>query len=150
MTVRQQTEIAFWDTSAIVPLCCRQESTNAARRLAREHKKMVVWWGASVEAQSAFYRLLKERQITMKAMAHASQRIKAMKLFWIEVLPSHRVRDLAETLPQKYDLRAADSFQLAAALVWCDGKPRKRPFICFDVRLAEAARAAGFEVHPTI
>jgi hypothetical protein len=45
-------------------------------------------------------------------------------------------------------LRALDSFQLAAALVWCKEMPRGRQFVCCDVRLAEAATKAGFDVLP--
>jgi hypothetical protein len=37
-------------------------------------------------------------------------------------------------------------FQLAAALTWSNEKPRNRPFISFDARLAESARDAGFEI----
>jgi len=37
-----------------------------------------------------------------------------------------------------------DSFQLAAALVWCQEKPRRRPFVTADERLAKAAEKAGF------
>ena len=65
-------------------------------------------------------------------------RLQLLRASWSEILPTEEVRDLAEALLIKHSLRAADSFQLAAALVWCGGKPRKRPFICFDVRLAEA------------
>ena len=43
-------------------------------------------------------------------------------------------------------LRAADALQLAAALVWAKQLPRKRLFVCFDGRLAEAAGKEGFTV----
>jgi len=62
------------------------------------------------------------------------------------VEPKIRVREIAETLPQIYGLRALDSFQLAAALVWCKEKPRNRPFVCYDDKLAKAAEKAGFTV----
>jgi hypothetical protein len=44
-----KTESAFWDTSALVPLCCHQSATADARRLARRYGRMVVWWCARVE-----------------------------------------------------------------------------------------------------
>ena len=65
---------------------------------------------------------------------------------WSEVTPTERVRELAEILQALYRLHAADTFQLAAALTWANEKPRNRPFISFDARLAESARDAGFEI----
>jgi hypothetical protein len=47
-----------------------------------------------------------------------------------------------------HPLRAADSLQLAAALVWVDRRPLGRPFICLDSRLREAARREGFTALP--
>ena len=44
-------------------------------------------------------------------------------------------------------LRAADAFQLAAALVWCKERPNRRLFVSFDNALADAAEAEGFDVH---
>jgi len=64
-----------------------------------------------------------------------------------EVNPTEQVRSLARALPQQYQLRTLDAFQLAAALAWSQGNPRRRPFICFDDRLAYAAESAGFAVH---
>jgi hypothetical protein len=56
------------------------------------------------------------------------------------------VRELASGLPNAYRLRALDSFQLAAALVWCQEKPHNRPFITADIDLSKAATRAGFSV----
>ena len=67
---------------------------------------------------------------------------------WSEILPSEKVRSLAETLPDSHGLRAADATQLAAALVWCLDRPNRRPLVCFDDRLRTAAAALGFDVRP--
>jgi predicted nucleic acid-binding protein len=64
------------------------------------------------------------------------------------MLPSEKVRTMAEALPDEYGVRAADALQLAAALVWCRERPRRRPFVCFDERLANAAAKVGFAVRP--
>jgi predicted nucleic acid-binding protein len=109
---------------------------------------MVVWWGTPIEARSAFARLVREKQLT------SAQRITAVRLLtqllgaWDEILPTERVRSLAEALPDEYGVRAADAAQLAAALVWCRERPRQRPFVCFDERLSSAARVVGFSVRP--
>ena len=65
---------------------------------------------------------------------------------WQEVSPDDAVRDMACRLVEKYPLGAADALQLAAAMVWCGGRPTAHAFLCADKRLSEAARAAGFSV----
>jgi hypothetical protein len=65
---------------------------------------------------------------------------------WREILPGDQVRELATQSLDKFSLRAADSLQLAASLVWCEQRPSKRTFICGDNRLAKAAASAGFSV----
>jgi len=65
---------------------------------------------------------------------------------WYVTVPVDEVRDRAEVLIHQYRLRAADSLQLAAALVWCRNRPKGRTFLCADDRLCEAAADAGFSV----
>ena len=45
----------------------------------------------------------------------------------------------------RFDLRAADSFQLAAALEWCEDAPQGRVFLTADQKLGEAALLSGFD-----
>ncbi|MEJ7576756.1 MAG: type II toxin-antitoxin system VapC family toxin [Pyrinomonadaceae bacterium] len=141
-------ERAFWDTSAVVPLCCHQGESQEMRRIARRVKRVAAWWGTTVEARSAFSRLVRESKMTARGLRQAAARLEAQREAWVEVLPGERVREIAETLPEQYGLRALDSFQLAAALVWCKEQPRGRFFVCCDVRLAEVAGKVGFSVLP--
>jgi hypothetical protein len=60
--------------------------------------------------------------------------------------PSETVRIKAIQLVERYDLRAADSLQLAAALEWCEDVPHGRILLTADQKLAEAAILAGFNV----
>jgi predicted nucleic acid-binding protein len=139
---------AFWDTSAVVPLCCRQDDSQVTRRLLKRYARAIVWWGASVEAVSAFNHLAREGKLTAKGLKQAAARLEVLRRTWSEVLPTDRVRQLAEGVPEQYGLRALDSFQLAAALVWCRERLRQRIFVCLDERLSEAAAKAGFDVAP--
>jgi len=141
-------ERAFWDTSAIVPLCCQQDASQEMRRIARRIKRVAAWWGTSVEARSAFSRLVRDGQMTARGLQQAAARLEVYRASWVEVQPGDRVREIAEGLPEQYGLRALDSFQLAAALAWCKEQPRGRLFVCCDARLAEAAQKAGFDVLP--
>ena len=140
--------MAFWDASAIVPLCCSQVATAQGRQLRHELKRMVVWWGTPVEARSAFARLVRERRLTSEQRVTAIKLLAQLRLAWDEILPTEKVRSLAEELPDAHGVRASDAAQLAAALVWCRERPKQRPLVCFDERLRAAAAALGFSVRP--
>jgi predicted nucleic acid-binding protein len=137
---------AFWDASAVVPLCCSQPATARGRQLYKEQRRMVVWWGTTVEARSALARLVREEALTEAERDAAIARLAQLRRAWIEIVPSERLRLLAERLPDQYSVRGPDAFQLAAALIWCREQPRRRPFVCFDDRLVTAATTAGFSV----
>ena len=133
---------------AVVPLCCSQPTTAQGRRLRRELKRMVVWWGTPLEARSAFARLLPEGHLTADERVTAVTLLTQLRVAWDEILPTQKVRSLAEDLPDAHNIRAADAAQLAAALVWCRERPKQRPLVCFDERLRTAAIALGFSVRP--
>lgn len=65
---------------------------------------------------------------------------------WHEILPSDAVRGTAERLLRAHPLRAADSLQLAAALIAADHDPTTLELVCLDTRLTVAARREGFKV----
>ena len=138
--------MAFWDSSAIVPLCVHQPSAGRMRRLTVQHSRFVVWWGSSVEVRGALARLTWEGTIDSSALTQAQDRLMTLRRSWTEIEPTQGVRGIAELLPERINLRAADAFQLAAALVWCNERPRNRPFITIDHRLAVAASKIGFLV----
>jgi predicted nucleic acid-binding protein len=140
--------VAFWDASAIVPLCCPQAETTQTRQLRRELKRMVVWWGTTLEARSAFARLVREGHLDSAGRVDAISRLGHLRRAWDEVSPIERVRSLAEELPDAHGMRAADAAQLAAALVWCRERPKQRALVCFDQRLRAAAATLGFSVRP--
>jgi predicted nucleic acid-binding protein len=137
---------AFWDTSALVPLCCFQPQSAQARQAARTYSRQVVWWGTVVEAVSSLNRLSRDGTLTLKESRQAFARLDYLRDRWNEVQPTEEVRDRAERLLRIHRLRAADALQLAAALVWCGNRPQGRPLIGADGNLSEAAGAEGFSV----
>jgi len=141
--VRQ--EPAFWDSSAIVPLCVRQQNTHQARLHARNHA-LHVWWATFVEIRSAVARLRLSGLLNEQGEHEALARHHALSLAWKEIRPDDSVRNLACQLLGQHRLRAADSLQLAAALVWCYERPKQRLFLSGDQRLSQAAESAGFSV----
>lgn len=138
---------AFWDSSALAPLCCQQPSSARARQLARRLTRQIVWWGTTTEITSALARLDREGRLTPGLLRQHLEQLERLQNGWIEVLPVEQVRLMAADLLLRYPLRGADSLQLAAALAWCKQNPRRRPFVCFDERLAQVAEEVGFEVY---
>jgi predicted nucleic acid-binding protein len=137
-------EYAFWDSSALVPLCAKQKATPAVEAL-RARYRMLVWWSAPVEMRGAFARLLRLGELTGREHVQALVRMDQLRSGWREVAPSEALRDQAERLVDRFTLRAADALQLAAALAWRLGKPNGRAFISGDVQLLEVAGELGFD-----
>ena len=138
-------QAAFWDASALVPLCVNEASSRQAQSQLRKFMP-VVWWGSPVEVHSAIARLHRLGKMTDAEKQGALSRLDLLSRGWREILPGDHVRDLSRRSLETHELRAADSFQLAAALTWCQQRPANRDFVCADVRLSKAAAAAGFSV----
>lgn len=136
---------AFWDASALVPLCVQEAASLRARSCLRNFTP-VVWWVSLVEIQSAICRMQRENNLTEADKLSALARLRILSTGWREILPVDQVRELAGRLLETYALRAADSMQLAASLIWCEQRPKRKTFICGDRRLTEAADDAGFSV----
>jgi len=136
---------AFWDASAVVPLCVQEENSRRVHSYLRKFMP-VVWWGTPVEVYSAITRLHRLGKLNDGEKHGALSRLDLLSRGWREILPGDLVRDLAKRLLDTHQLRAADSFQLAAALTWCQQHPAKRGFLCADQRLSKAAATAGFLV----
>lgn len=138
----------YWDSSAIIPLCVQESHTAALRDITIHDDMIVTWWGSVVECRSAFSRLRREAVITMKEEDQLIRLLDMLAASWMEILPVEEVRTIATRLLLAHPLRAADSLQLAAALVWAGKVPRDHAFICLDNRLREAARKEGFRILP--
>ena len=137
--------LAFWDASALVRLCVRDQSSSRAKKLLRD-ANVVAWWATAVEGRGAFVRLQREGLLSEAAFRVSCERLSALLSASKEVLPSDNVREVALQQIERFSLRAGDALQLAAALVWCGERPRGRWCVCDDRRLAAAAAAVGFEV----
>jgi predicted nucleic acid-binding protein len=135
---------AFWDTSALVPLFIRQTNSSHVVELYREHD-VVVWWATPVEIISALTRLLRVRQISTAEFTKARKSANDLFASWSIIIPSDALRATAVGLVEKYDLRAADSLQLAAGLEWCGKTPLNRLFLTGDRKLQDAALLTGFD-----
>ncbi len=139
----------FWDASAVIPLCIDEPQTKIVQDIAKKDNALVVWWGSLVECYSAFARLYREGSLKYQEEEQVREVLFSLASVWTEIEPSEDIRDIAVRLLLNHSLRAADSLQLAAAIVWADKKPKGQHFVCFDHRLREAARKESFTVLPT-
>jgi predicted nucleic acid-binding protein len=136
---------AFWDSSALVPLCIQESTSRQVRSHLRKFAP-VVWWASAVEVHSAVARLHRSGAVNDMEKQGAVSRLALLRRGWREILPDDALRELASRLLDVYALRASDSLQLAAALTWCQQRPAQRRFISGDQRLCDAAEVAGFVV----
>jgi hypothetical protein len=105
---------------------------------------IVVWWATPVEIASALARFLRMKQLDSHDWGKASRLAKNLSCLWSVIQPSDRLRTTSMQLVERYD-RAADSFQLAAALEWCEYVPEGRIFLSVDQKLRDAALLTGFD-----
>ena len=138
----------FWDASAIVPLLLSEARRDTLLELIQADPAMVVWWGTPVECGSAIARRERDGTLTLADATGALSRMRSLAKSWSEVIASDSVRSAALRLLRTHPLRAADSLQLAAALVAAEGDPASLQFVCLDERLREAADREGFLALP--
>ena len=136
----------FWDSSAVVPLLAPQARTAAAEQLLKDDPEIAVWWAAKVECTSALARLSRDGTMSDDQVEQALARLARLLDSAIEVDAAPSIRDVACRLLRMHPLRSADALQLAAALEVCGPISRNTQFICFDRRLALAARREGLLV----
>ncbi|HXQ30832.1 MAG TPA: type II toxin-antitoxin system VapC family toxin [Steroidobacteraceae bacterium] len=136
----------FWDASALVPLLVDEPDGERVATYLAGDPALVVWWGSPIEVTSAFARQERAGEWSASEVGQVLERMQALSAAWHEVVPSDAVRRLAQRLLRVHPLRAADSLQLAAALIAAEHEPSSLEFVCLDERLSEAARREGFPV----
>ena len=136
----------FWDSSALLPLLVHEETSVRMTALYREDAAVVTWWGTPIECVSAIARLERDGALTASGVRNALERLEAARPSWAEVPAIDDVRDHAIRLLRVHALRAADSMQIAAALVACNVVPRGVAFVTLDSRQGVAAEREGFSV----
>ena len=85
--------------------------------------------------------------ITQDGEDQARTHLEALERSWVEIHPITEVRGHAGRLIKLHALRAGDTLQLAAALVWTGSLP-SGIMVVLDRVLKDAARLEGFTVRP--
>lgn len=138
----------FWDSSAIVPLVCREAESARTRAWLRADPVVVVWCLAATEVVSALARQRREGGLTAARLIDAKRRLAGLEGAWSEVAALDAVRARARRLLEVHALSAADALHLGAALVVVEERTQGVGFVSFDERLREAAAREGFESIP--
>jgi uncharacterized protein len=138
--------VKFWDASAIIPLVADEPTRESLLEVLEEDSEILAWWGTTVEIASALARREREKLLSAEEVEIALAAVGQLADSWHEIVPSTSVRRTAERLLRVHPLRAADSLQLAAALIAADHDPPTLEIVCLDARLAAAARREGFRV----
>ena len=129
----------FWDSSAVVTLIIPQKSSRLMQKEYAAEPLLNVWCLTPVEVWSAVCRLRRAGAVNSPAMRTARKRLQALVESWVEIDDLQTVRSRAQRLLEVHPLRAADSLQLAAALVLVGERPERVEFVTLDGRLAAAA-----------
>jgi predicted nucleic acid-binding protein len=140
--------VRFWDSSAIIPLCLKEQASETVKRLIKADEDIVVWWATKVECLSALSRRRREGALDNNSELRAKAILSVLSEEWSEVQPGELVRQRAERLLAIHPLRSADAFQLAAALIWAQENPQGLEMVCFDQNLREAGHKEGFTLLP--
>ena len=134
----------YWDASALVPLCVAQPTSAALRRLAPAG--IVTWCLSAVEISSAIERRRREGSLSATDRDDALTNLRELATAWTEVSALAVVRERACRLLATHALRAADSLQLAAAVIAANDRPSGHGFVAADNQLNDAARKEGFHL----
>lgn len=136
----------FWDSSAVVALLIDEPAHRSARSLLENDPSMIAWWATPIECVSAIARRERDQSMTPAEASDAISQLQALSREWSEVLATDAVRNIAQRVLRVHSLRAADSQQLAAAIVAAEGEPQMLEFVSLDARLNESALKEGFSV----
>lgn len=139
----------YWDASAVVPLVVAERHSALVRSWAARDPAIVTWAWTRVEVIAAVERRAADGSISAAQRRQVLTRFADLFEAWDEVTDLLAVRSRAVHLLARHSLRAADSAQLAAALVAAESDPGAIAFVCLDDRLARAAEREGFRVLST-
>ncbi len=136
----------FWDSSAIVPLVCREKETLRILGMYKRDMDILVWAFTRTEVLSALCRRAREGSLSHKGFDQARTKVLRLAEDWTENVDYERVRDRADRLLNMHALSAGDALQLAAALSSVEERTQGFGFVTLDARLADAAAREGFSL----
>src|SRR5437870_1236696 len=77
--------VRFWDSSAIVPLVCREAQSPLCRKWLRSDSVVLVWALAATEVASALARKRRDGALAPRLFLEAKRRLAKLETAWHEV-----------------------------------------------------------------
>ena len=135
--------ILFCDTSALVKLYIREDSSDEMHAVARSASAIAVCRIAWAEIMAALARRARENPGDTKAIETVRTRLSTDWPSYAIVEITQSLVELAGEYADTFALRGYDSVQLAAARRLQDAAGEELYFACFDTRLQKSARVLG-------
>ena len=102
----------FWDSSAIIPLCLKEPTSDTVKDILSGDEDIVVWWATRVECTSALARRRREGTLKNEDELKAKAVLAMLSKTWSEIQPGELMRQRTERLLMVHPLRAADALSL--------------------------------------
>ena len=135
--------ILFCDTSALVKLYLREDSSDLMMALAAAASAIAVCRIAWAETMAALARRVRESPADAQAIEAVRSRLRNEWPDYAIVEVTQPLVELAGDYADIFALRGYDSVQLAAARILQDAAEEELHFACFDTRLEKAAKLLG-------
>lgn len=135
--------ILFCDTSALVKLYIKENSSDAVQSLAESASAIAVCRIAWAEAMAALARRARENPSDAEAIETVRSRLRADWPRYAIVEVTQALMELAGEYADTFALRGYDSVQLAAARTLQQAAGEEVHFACFDARLNKSAKVLG-------
>lgn len=140
--------LRFWDSTSLLALAVWDSSSEKVEILLRRDAEVATWWGAPLECSSALLTAHRQGRISPADFEKARSVLGHLKARAFEVQPTEEVRARALRILSVHMLRAAEAFELAAALIWCRERTHGASFVSLAEPLRLAAVLEGFRVLP--
>ncbi len=135
--------ILFCDTSALVKLYIREDSSREMQAVAGVATAIAVCRMTWAEIMAALARRARELPNDAEAIEIVRKRLRTDWPRYAVVEVTQPLVELAGEYADTFALRGYDSVQLAAARTLQDMAGEEVQFACFDARLGKAARVLG-------
>jgi uncharacterized protein len=140
--------ILYLDTSALVKRYFLEQQSNELLSRWVQAELIVTSSVAYAETVASFFRKKRESALDEEVI---QQVVEAFSLDWksfFRVEVSDELNEIVLSVVESYPLRGFDAIHLASAVLTKRSLPNDFLFVCFDQRLAQAAREEGFVTFP--
>ena len=88
----------FWDASAVIPLVIHESATDRLLPISHDDTAVAVWWGTSVECESALARRIRQGELGAAAERIAFDELARLETMWTEIMPTAALKEEARRL----------------------------------------------------